>query len=266
MGFFGSFMGTDQKRDVTNAYKESVGTLTAGENQARGELNAGYGTAGNYLTQAGQNARQGYDSANQILKTGQAQSQGYIDPYLQSGGQANTMYGNALGLNGSQAQRDFGQNYAASDPFRQQNMDMANEGLMRSLNARGMSGSGYAGEAVARQSLERGSTDYQNYLSRLQGLQGQGAQMGQFAAGQAGQYAGQRAGVATGRGNALMGVNQAQAGLATDQGRSRGCGPTWAMRKRQHAASASIICSKSANWPCPPPLANLRGNNPWCNF
>ena len=218
MGFFGSFMGTDQKRDVTNAFKESVGTLKAGENQARDELNTGYSQAGNYLTQAGQNAQQGYDRADSFLAKGQQAGQGYINPYLKSGTRANALYGDALGLNGTTAQQNFGQNYAASDPFREQNAGMATEQLMRSLNARGMSGSGYAAEAVARQNLERGSTDYQNYLTRLQGMQGQGAQMAQFGSQQAGQYAGQRASNATGRANALMGVNQAQAGLSTDQG------------------------------------------------
>lgn len=217
MGFFSNFLNPGAS-DAKSAYADSTRMLTKGANQARGELNTGFDQAGNYLAQAGQGVGAAYDQAGGALDRGQQQATEYLDPYVQSGGQANTLYGNALGLNGAAAQQSFGQNYAASDPFRNQNMDMANESLMRVLNSRGLSGSGFAGEAVARQSLARGSEDYGNYLSRLSGVRDSGQQAATNGAQFAGQFAGQRADLATGRLASQNSIYGAQAQNATSRG------------------------------------------------
>lgn len=217
MSFFSSFLNPGAKQ-AKAGYTAATGMLTRGEAQARGELTSGYDQATNYLNQAGQGIGEAYDKANALLDTGETKSLGYLDPYIQSGTQANTLYGNALGLNGTGAQIAFGENYAASDPFRAQNADMATEGLMRALNARGLSGSGYAGEAVARQSLARGSEDYNNYLNRLSGVRDSGQTAATNAASISNNYATQRAGLATGQLDSRNALLTAQANNATNRG------------------------------------------------
>lgn len=217
MSFFSSFLNPGAKQ-AKAGYADATGMLQRGEAQARGELTSGFDQAGNYLAQAGQGIDTAYDEAGNALTAGEGKALGYLDPYLQSGGQANALYGDALGLNGLAAQQTFGQNYAASDPFRDQNAGMANEALMKVLNARGLSGSGYAAEAVARQSLARGSEDYQNYLSRLSGVRDSGQAAATNAASITGNFAQQRAGLATDRLGAKNSIYGAQADNATNRG------------------------------------------------
>lgn len=197
MGFFDSFTGKAQKRDLKAANKAADKFLTEGAAGARTELTGGYTGADTFLKNALAAAGAGYGRANADLTSAEGKALGLLDPYMETGTGANALYADALGINGTQRQRAFGDSYAASDPFRAQNQEMAAEGLMRVLNARGMSGSGYAGEAVARQALERGSQDYQNYLDRL------------FGASQAGQNAAsQGAGIASNMGTARANLNQ----------------------------------------------------------
>ena len=176
MGFFDSFFGKSQARD-----------LRSGKDAAD------------------QSMRQGYDEAAGIGSDYYGRAQNYLQPFIDRGSRAAGMYDNALGVNGREAQQRFMTNYGSSDPFRQQNMDAANQSIRRTYNARGMDTSGNALLAAARASQERGSQDYNNYLNRLQGAQGQGAQM-----------AGQGAQMAGNFGNALMGMRygygQQQAG------------------------------------------------------
>jgi len=154
------------------------------------DLKAGKSAADNALATGYQGAQANYGNAQSMYA-----------PYAQQGQQANSMYGNALGLNGVQAQKDFGSNYAASDPFREQNADFANAGLMRQWNARGMADSGASRLAVSRASLERGSQDYGNYLNRLQGAGQQGFQA-----------TGAQAGLEQGKGDLATGYGQTRAG------------------------------------------------------
>lgn len=217
MGFFDSFLNPGAKQ-AKAGYADATGMLRSGEKRARGELNTGYDQAGNYLAQAGQGIGAAYDEAGNALNAGESKATGYLDPYIQSGGRANALYGDALGLNGAGAQSAFGANYAASDPFRAQNANFATEALMKSLNARGMSGSGYAAEAVARQNLMRGSEDYGNYLNRLSGVRDSGQSAATNAASIAGNFAQQRAGLATDRLGAQNSIYGAQAQNATDRG------------------------------------------------
>lgn len=217
MGFLSSFLNPGAK-EAKAGYKAGSAMLQSGEAQARGELNTGFDQAGNYLSQAGQGVDAAYQDAGNALNAGEGKSLGYLDPYIQSGGRANALYGNALGLNGLDAQQQFSSNYAASDPFRAQNADFATEALMKALNARGLSGSGYAGEAVARQSLMRGSEDYNNYLNRLSGVRDSGQSAATNAASVSGNFAQQRAGLATDRLATKNSLLTAQADNATNRG------------------------------------------------
>lgn len=225
MGFFGSLMGTDQSHIVEQGTDKANAGLMRGRDVAAGFIAAGYRQGNQALNgAAGVNTQQNALAVG-ALDQSRDGALGYLNPYMQSGAKANGMYENALGVNGIDKQREFGQNYAANDPFRAQNANFATEDLMQSLNARGLSGSGFAGSAVAEQSLRRGSQDYNAYLDRLSGQAGQGLQAasqgaqvqqnyGNARANQAGNYsnantniAGQRSQNFTGRGNALADLN-----------------------------------------------------------
>lgn len=213
-----NFTGGKERRDARETFAATSDMLNTGANQARGELNTGFNKAQGYLGNALSGANAGYARADTTLQQGGQQAVGYLDPYMRSGSEANALYGNALGLNGVQAQQDFGQNYAASDPFRAQNANFATEDLMRSLNARGMSGSGYAAEAVAQQQLRRGSEDYGNYLNRLSGVRDSGQQAATNAASITGNIAGQRAQNFTNQGGARADIYGRMASNATGRG------------------------------------------------
>jgi len=239
MGFFDALTGAAQEKDINAGFLDSQRYLDTGRAEATGSIKSGYNAATKNYNNAIKTLGTGRRNALSSLDSGLSSAEGAYQPYMDAGQSANTLYGNALGLNGLDAQKSFGANYAASDPFRDQNAQMATEQLMRSLNARGMSGSGYAAEAVARQNLARGSEDYQNYLTRLAGLQGQGlqtagniAQMrygtGQQRAGVQSDYAanvanvyGNKAGASINRGNALAdlsyGYGQQMANMRTGQ-------------------------------------------------
>ena len=220
MGFFSSLTGSAQRKDLRAGAADAVASLNQGLRDARGDLSTGYTGASQQNNFAHNQLGQSLGASTKAINSGTNSAISALSPYSQAGGQANALYGNALGLNGLQAQKDFGANYAANDPFRAQNSGFATEDLMRSLNARGLSGSGYAASAVADQSLRRGSQDYQNYLTRLQGQQGQGFQ----AAGQVAGYQANRgnalAGLNTGYGNAQANVYGQQAGASTEYGNS----------------------------------------------
>lgn len=179
MSFFGSFFGNDQRKDIGRANQQSEAALATGRTAA----------IGNY--QAGQKR---------------------FDPYAQQGLQANKLYGDATGANGVDAYKGAMAGYAGSDPFRDQNADLANNALMRQYNARGQGNSGTSSLAVARAQTERGATDWNAYLQRLQGQAGQGMQATQAQAGfdqgigdiESG-YGQQRAGNAINYGNAMAG-------------------------------------------------------------
>lgn len=192
MGIFDDFLGKSQKRD----------------------LRSGKDNADRYM-------QQGYDEAAGIGQDYYGKAQNYLQPFIDRGNRAGGMYDNALGLNGRGAQQQFMANYADNDPFRQQNMDAATQGIRRQYNARGMDTSGNALLAAARASQERGSTDYNNYLNRLQGAQGQGAQFAQTGAGMAGTFGNNLMGMRYGYGNQQAG-NEISYANSMAQGRTAG--------------------------------------------
>lgn len=152
-------------------------------------------------------------SADAALKTGldqgnaaYDQASNILDPFVSGGTAANKLYLDAIGVNGRDAQQAVQDNYL-TDPFRAQNGELADQALIRSLDARGASRGGLAALAVGRANLERGSEDYNNWLTRLQGAGGQGQQA-----------AGAQAGVATGKGDLDFGYGQQVASNAINYG------------------------------------------------
>lgn len=174
MGFFGSFTGSDQRKDMRRGYADSNAMLDQGYGQAQGNLTSGYNAAESAYGQGRGDVTAGYGNALTALNAGTDRAVGALQPFAQSGQAANALYGNALGLNGKASQQTFMQDYAGGDPFRNSNAGFATNALMQALNARGLSGSGYAANAVASENLKRGSADYENYLNRLGGMQEQG--------------------------------------------------------------------------------------------
>ena len=182
MGFFDSFFGNSQRRDLRDAYNNSSSQL-----------------------------KSGYDEGSAEVRNWTNQGLGYLDNYRQSGERANALYGRFLGMDGADAQRQAMSTYATSDPFRQFNDDNSSRMLSRRFNAMGMGDSGASRLAIARAGMERGSQDYGNHMSRLAGYGQQG-----FGAAQT------SAGIASGAGNALgqmrYGYGQQQAGNTINYG------------------------------------------------
>ncbi len=154
MSFFGSFFGSDQKKDVTAAYNRATPLLNEGIERAR------------------------------TATTGAIDR---VEPWAAGGRDANAMYANAIGLNGRPAQQGVVDNFMI-DPFRQQNEDLANENLARQFNGRGPGlNSGAFALATARGNLERGSHDWNTWLDRIHGVSTEGLGAATTQAGLGGQ-------------------------------------------------------------------------------
>lgn len=147
MSFLGSFFGSTQRNDIRRAKTAADAALDTGAAAGRDA----YGTATSRL-----------------------------DPYAATGAAGNAMYADAIGLNGQPAQQGVVDNFM-HDPFRDENGRLADDALVRSFTARGMGDSGASRLAVARGNLERGSTDWNKWLDRINGVgtQGQAAATGQ---------------------------------------------------------------------------------------
>lgn len=138
MGFFGSFTGSDQRKDIRNA-----------NNKASAAIDKGYADSQGYYNQAA--------SA--------------YDPYVQAGGKANDTYNALLGLNGADA-RSSAQGMLTSDPLFQGGLAQDSNALLRNLNARGASGGGQA-QLAAQRVLQQ---NYGQWLDRYRDAGQQGFQ------------------------------------------------------------------------------------------
>lgn len=171
MGFFDSFGGSKQRADIYAANRQANQYLDQGYKQSQG-----------YYDQAGQ----------------------YIDPYVQSGGKANAMYTDLIGLNGPDAQ-STAYDTLTSNPIFQGTLGQESNAVLRNLNARGQSGGGLAqiaGQRVFQQTAG-------DWLNRFRD------------AGQSGfQAAGTRAGIATGQGDNAYGYGATKAANRMSLGQS----------------------------------------------
>lgn len=157
---------------------------------------------------------------NTIIDTGEGKSEGALnsaigayEPWVTSGGAANTMYSNALGLNGSDG------NAAATGAFQagpgyQFAMDQGTQAALRGASAGGMLNSGNTLTALTQFGQGLANQEYGGWLDRLSGMSSQGLQA---AGGQAQGYtnlgnlyqstAGDRLGLESSVTQGLMGAN-----------------------------------------------------------
>jgi hypothetical protein len=170
MSFFGSLFGGD----ATKAIKKS-------SKKAEAQLGAGYQEGNQYYNQ-------GYDQ---------------LTPFTQQGQNAYTTYGNALGLNGQDAQRTAEATYF-NDPAMQSVLSQQSNALLRQINARGGgTNTSQLGQAGAKIGLQ----NYQNWLGQLQGLGQQG-----------GQYATNQSNIRLGQGDLRYGYGATLAGNSVNTG------------------------------------------------
>ena len=162
----GSFTGSTGRRALQDANRQATGFLQEGQTNALSAANKGYGEA-----------------------------QGYLSPYAEQGRNANTMYQNALGLNGRDAQSQFMQGFQTNPYFDWQQQQAARTIAQRQA-AQGWGGSaGPTQLALSRALMERGGQEYNSYLDRLGQQAGQGVNL-----------AGTQAQLAFGQGNNLAGI------------------------------------------------------------
>jgi hypothetical protein len=168
VGFFGSFFGSDQKKDLKKGKKASDAAL-----------------------------KSGYEEGNQYF----GQAADLYNPYVSQGTQANTLYGQALGLGTPEEQTAASQRYF-QDPAMQAVLGQQSNALLRKFNAGGSgTGGGRLGLAGARVGIEQ----YGNWLNRLQGQGTQGLQA-----------TGAQAGVRQDQGNLRYGYGASLAGQETN--------------------------------------------------
>jgi hypothetical protein len=194
MSFFGSLLGKDSAKAATQL----------GQRNSE-EINAGYGQADQY-------AGQGY-----------AASQARFQPYAEQGQRGNEAYGNAIGLNGQQAQQGAYQQFQ-NDPFlayARQNSGNEINSIFKRYGAQGMANSGAAGLAVSRAAGERATSDVNSWMNRLMGAGQQGVQIAGQQAGIDQNYYGGMSDRAVGRSNALVG-NDTNATMAANNARQAG--------------------------------------------
>lgn len=169
MGFFSDFTGASARSDINKANKN-----------ANAALDQGYNTSQGY-----------YDKAASSF-----------DPYVSSGTAGQKMYGDLLGLNGTDA-RSSAQGIITSDPLWSGKLGEDTNAVLKNLNARGMGASGTAALAGQRVLLQ----NYNDVLDRYQGM------------GQTGLSAtGQQAGVRTAQGQNAFDYGATKAGNAINFG------------------------------------------------
>ena len=162
MGFLSGLLGLDAGKATINAAKQNAGVL--------GDLQF---------------------SGNNIINTGEDKSAGAINsaiagyqPWVDSGKNANSMYGNALGLNGADG------NAAATGAFQAgPGYDFAlkqgEQSALRAASAGGMLNSGNTLAALTEYGQGTANKEYGGWLDRLMGVSNTGLQA---AGGQAGGY------------------------------------------------------------------------------
>lgn len=162
MSFFGSLTGADAGKNQLKALKQNKGLLT------------GFQTQGNNIINTGE------DKSSSALNSAIS---GY-QPWVDSGTAANTMYSNALGLNGSDG------NAAATSAFQtgpgyQFALDQGTQAALRGASASGMLNSGNTLTALTEYGQGIANQEYGSWLDRLNGVSSNGLQA---ASGQASGY------------------------------------------------------------------------------
>ena len=165
--------GASDDRTLRNTTNQANQALQTGATGATTALNTGYGNATgaltNYTGQAQGALSSGVDKAVGTVEGGNASFQ----PYATNGGAATGMLSNALGLNGAAG------NAAATSAFQsapgyQYSVNQATDAATRAAAAAGMGASGNTLKAVTTLGQNLANQNYQQYLTNLQGVAGQG--------------------------------------------------------------------------------------------
>lgn len=148
--------------------------------RARGDLESGYRDSQGQL-------QSGYDEAKAIGERYYRDAQGYLQPYVQGGRDADAMQRNALGLNGREAQSKYYSDFQ-TDPGFQGEVNAGVRALDHSAAARGGLYSGQALKAVSAYGQQKMGDAYRGRYNQLAQYGQQGLQAAGNAAGIAQQF------------------------------------------------------------------------------
>jgi hypothetical protein len=153
MSFLSGLLGLDAGKATRNAAKENIKTFE------------------NYRDSAHRNINEGQEESRAVLDS----AVNVYTPYANTGLAANTMYSNALGLNGADG------NVAATGAFQtgpgyQFALDQGTQAALRGASAGGMLNSGNTLTALAGFGQGLANQEYGSWLDRLQGQSAQGLQ------------------------------------------------------------------------------------------
>lgn len=123
----------------------------------------------------------GFDTTgNSIIDTGEGKSADAInsgiagyEPWYGTGSAANTMYADALGLNGTSGTATAQSAYETSPGYQFQ-LDQGTQAALRGASAAGMLNSGNTLTALSQYGQGLAKQDYGSWLDRLNGVSGQG--------------------------------------------------------------------------------------------
>jgi hypothetical protein len=206
MSFLGALTGSDIGKATSKALKQNKGLIT------------GFQTTG-----------------NNIINTGETKSAGALNsaidayqPWVDSGTNANTMYSNALGLNGTEGNAAATGAYQTSPGYDFQ-LQQGEQAGQRAASAAGMLNSGNTLTALTEYGQGLANKDYGSWLDRLNGVSSTGLQA---AGGQAAGYGGladlyqgtadDRLGLESGVTQGLIGNNNDMAKVKEQQTQNKG--------------------------------------------
>lgn len=233
MSFFADLFGSSQRKDISNASAaantylgqgrdRALAALNAASPQAESQINAGYDTARGDIGTAATGAKgalnRGYDTARGDITTNYGNAKGTYEDYLgragrtlnpmiAAGDKARSMYGDALGMNGSPAREQFYADNVTGNSMFTYADELASKQLQQKLNAAGVTG-GRAGSMMVRQGAQRIEDRTNQYLDRLRGVSTEGGQYRDRLAGMEQQTGASIAGLQTRQGDTLAGIEQ----------------------------------------------------------
>lgn len=188
MGLFSNFFGGDSRRDIRQGMARANGFLTDGRDAAQGAYDKAYET-----------------------------SQGYLNPYIESGQRGQGAYDDLMGLNGADARAAAQEQYYSSNPAMMGQLGQQQNAMMRAMNARGSSYSGAGALAAERVSQQ----NYGQFMDRFNNRAQQGFGAAQAGAGNANLYGNNTAQLQYGYGQQRAG-NEISASNAISQTRNTG--------------------------------------------
>jgi hypothetical protein len=195
---------------INQGYDAGRASVTQGYDAGRAAINQGYDTARGDIGTAADRARTdiatNYGAAENAVTDAMGRVRDVYAPFQQAGNWAQDLYNRALGAGGQEGVTEA--LAGGFDPYRQFRDEMLNKELQSQFNARGLGGSGRFASALSRASLERGSQDLQQYLTRLEGQAARGQNVASQVAGYEANAGNTIAGLRQGTGSQLASIEQ----------------------------------------------------------